>query len=522
MQRKSSAFMHHKNESQSMPEYAKIPIYTEIDSNTKRIRLDLGESDDVVIRMVCYEHTEKAAAAIIYVDGMSDSAIINQYLTDVLIGNMRGISLRNNEATKDHDDGPALLARELLIGIGSIQTVTEFGSLYKSLLSGEAIIVLDGSDFAYCADIRQWKGREIGESSNQTSIRGPRESFNETLRTNTALVRRKIKDPRLWLETYAIGSATQTDVTMMYINGVAKPSVIEMTRSRLQSIEIDSILDSGYIEELIEDGKYSLFPTVYNTELPDNVAAQLLEGKVAILVDGTPNALLVPTQMITFFQSPEDYYQRSVYASLLRLLRFIGFFISLLFPSLYIAITTFHRDMLPAPLLISLAAQREGVPFPAFVEATIMEVTFEILREAGLRMPKATGQAVSVVGTLVIGQAAVEAGIVSAAMVIVVAVTAISTFTIPAYSMSIPIRILRFLFMIVAASFGLLGIFMAIFVLLLHLCALRSFGEPYLSPISPYREVEMQDSLLRMPRWLMFRRSETTVGRGKERLRKHG
>lgn len=523
MQRKSSPYPHHKEESQSMPEYANIPIHTEIEHNTARVRHDLGESDDIVIRQIYYEHSDRPAAAIMYVDGMSDSHTLNQYLTDVLIANLKRMGLHDPVMAHDSPDpgDPVQLAKELLIGVGSIQTVSEFSSLYQSLLSGEAVIVLDGLDQAYCADVRQWNGRPISESTNQTSIRGPRESFNETLRTNTALIRRRIKDPRLWLETYAIGTVTKTDVTLMYINGLAQPSVVELARTRLKAIKIDGILDSGYIEELIEDGKYSLFPTIYNTELPDNVSSQLLEGKVAILVDGTPNALLVPTQMITFFQSTEDYYQRSVYASLLRILRYMGFFISLLFPSLYIAITTFHRDMLPAPLLISLAAQREGVPFPAFVEAFLMEVTFEILREAGLRMPKATGQAVSVVGTLVIGQAAVEAGIVSAAMVIVVAITAISTFTIPAYSMSIPIRILRFLFMMVAASFGLFGIFMTIFLVLLHLCNLRSFGQPFMTPMSPYLSYEMDDSLLRLPRWLSFRRPRTSMGSGEERLREH-
>ncbi|MEK8127510.1 spore germination protein [Paenibacillus filicis] len=517
MRRKSSAYLQHKGESQFMPDYVNIPVHREIRANAERILRDMGESDDVVIRQVNYEHTEKAAAAVIYIDGIVDTAIVNQYIMDILIGNLRGISLSRYESSAPETDCPALLAKELLIGIGSIREVSEFSSLYSCLLAGEAVIVLDDSELAYCADIRQWKGRDISESTNQTSIRGPRESFNETLRTSTSLVRRRIKDPRLWLETYAIGSMTKTDVTMMYIHEIAKPSVIDMVRERLKSIKIDSVLDSSYIEEMIEDGKYSLFPTVYNTELPDSVASQLLEGKVVILVDGTPNALLVPTQMVTFFQSAEDYYQRSVYSSLLRILRFISFFISLLFPSLYIAITTFHREMLPTSLLISLAAQREGVPFPAFVEAFVMEVTFEILREAGLRMPKAIGQAVSVVGTLVIGQAAVEAGIVSAAMVIVVAITAISTFTVPAYSMSIPIRILRFAFMMAAASFGLLGIFMGIFVLLLHLCALRSFGEAYMSPISPFKATDMQDSLLRLPRWMLFKRPDSSMGSGKKR-----
>ncbi|MZQ86786.1 spore germination protein [Paenibacillus sp. 5J-6] len=496
-----------------MAEDTAVPINPVVEHNLERIKQDLGGSDDLVIREIRFNEQAEIAAAVVYIDGLSDTKAINHYIYDVLNHKLSVVS------PSDHMDIESL-AKELLVGVGSINVVTEMMSLLTNLLSGEAIILLRDTNIAYRADIREWKGREVTESTNQTSVRGPRESFTETLRTNTSLIRRKIKDPRLWLETISIGEITKTGVSIMYINGLAKSSVIDMVRTRLNAIEIDGVLDSGYIEELIEDNKLSLFPTIYNSELPDNVASQLLEGKVAILVDGTPNLLLVPSQFVTFFQSPEDYYQRAVYASLLRLLRFGSVFISLLLPSLYIAITTFHRDMLPASLLIGLAAQREGVPLPAFVEALVMEVTFEILREAGLRMPRAIGQAVSVVGTLVIGQAAVEAGIVSAAMVIVVSVTAISTFTLPAYSMSIPIRILRFVFMGLAASFGLFGIIMGVFVLMLHLCSLRSFGEPYMSPFSPYNKTDLEDTLVRLPRWLMFKRPETSQNNGSIRVRK--
>ncbi|WP_028612617.1 spore germination protein [Paenibacillus harenae] len=519
MHRKSPAQYRQFDDPPILEEYASIPIDTMIGRNTDRILSDFGGSDDVVMREIRYEEADAAAAAILYIDGLSNAAAVNHYIFDVLDRSLNGNSQPQQEDAADVNR-KAALAKELLFGIGSIKTVSEMASLYQNLLSGDAIIFLDGSDQAYCADIRQWEGRAVTESTNQTSVRGPRESFTETLRTSTALIRRKIKDPRLWLETLSIGRLTKTDVALMYINGLAKPSVVEEARSRLRAIDIDSVLDSGYIEELIEDGKYSLFPTVYNTELPDAVAAQLLEGKVAIVVDGTPNVLIVPTQLIAFFQSTEDYYQRAYYASALRLLRFCSVFISLLLPSLYIAITTFHRDMLPASLLFSLAAQREGVPFPAFVEALVMEMTFEILREAGLRMPRAIGQAVSVVGTLVIGQAAVEAGIVSAAMVIVVSVTAISTFTLPAYAMSIPIRVLRFAFMAVAASFGLFGIIMGLFVLLLHLCAQRSFGEAYMEPLAPYRSTEMEDALIRLPRWMKSKKPDTSIGAGRGRIRK--
>lgn len=496
-------------------EHTGVPIEPDVKVNLERIWQELGKSDDLVIREIRFERSDQLAAAVIYIDGLSDSAIINSYIFDVLKYSLLGNGEQDGDAVNK-----TVLAEELLHGIGSIHTVPDMAGLYRNMLSGEAIILLQGSCEAYRADIRQWKGREVTESTNQTSVRGPRESFTETLRINTSLVRRKIKDPRLWLETISVGRVTKTDVTLMYLNGIAKRSVVDEARNRLRAIDIDGVLDGGYIEELIEDERFSLFPTIYNTELPDSVAGQLLEGKVAIMVDGTPNVLIVPSQLVAFFQSTEDYYQRWIYASLLRMLRFISVFISLLLPSMYIAITTFHRDMLPTSLLISLSAQREGVPFPAFVEALLMEITFEILREAGLRMPRAIGQAVSVVGTLVIGQAAVEAGIVSAAMVIVVSVTAISTFTLPAYSMSIPIRILRFLLMGMAASFGLFGIIMGLFVLLLHLCALRSFGEPFMAPFSPFGGSENRDSLVRLPRWFNFNRPSTAQPSNRIRLRK--
>jgi spore germination protein KA len=231
-----------------------------------------------------------------------------------------------------------------------------------------------------------------------------------------------------------------------------------------------------------------------------------LEGRVAILMDGTPFVLLVPALFVQFYQSAEDYYQRADFATLIRILRYICFFVSLLAPSLYIAITTFHQELLPSPLLFSLAAQREGIPFPALVEALIMEVTFEILREAGVRLPKTVGQAVSIVGALVIGQAAVEAGLVSPAMVIIVSITAISNFVIPSFNMGISVRILRFFLMAFAATFGLFGVTVGLIAMVQHLCSLRSFGVPYMSPMAPFIKEDQKDTILRMPQWGLFTR----------------
>jgi spore germination protein KA len=391
-----------------------------------------------------------------------------------------------------------------LIPAGGVSAIENFDELFTFMLSGEVIFLMQGSKKGYRISFKSWKDRGVPESEGV--VRGPRESFSETLRTKTALVRRRINNPKLRLEGKAIGDMTKTQTSIMYIDGLVDEKILDEVRSRLDKIEIDGILESGYIEELIQDEAYSPFPTIHHTQKPDVVAAGLLEGRVAIMVDGTPIVLMVPALFNQFFQAAEDYYERSLISSLIRVLRFICLFISLLAPAVYIAVTTFHQEMVPTPLLVNLMVQREGVPFPAFVEAFLMELVFEILREAGVRLPKAVGQTVSFVGALIVGQAAVEAGIVSAGMVIVVAITAISSFVIPAYNMAIALRILRFILMIIATGFGLYGVMIGLMVIVLHLCSIRSFGVPYMAPYGPYISSELKDSIIRVPHWMMDQR----------------
>lgn len=394
----------------------------------------------------------------------------------------------------------------------------------KVYINGETVILLDGYTKGISTSTRNENGRAISEPVNESVIRGPREAFTETLRTNTALIRRKIKDPNLWLKSRIIGKYTKTNVSIMYINGIANDKVVTEVMERLDRIDMDGILESGYIEELIQDSTLTPFPTVYNTERPDVIAAELLEGKVAILVDGTPFVLIVPAPFNSFLQAAEDHYQRSDVSSLIRIMRYLGIGIALLGPSFYVSITTHHQEMLPTPMLLSLAAQREGVPFPAFAEALLMEVAFEILREAGIRMPRTIGPAVSIVGTLVIGQAAVEAGIVSAVMVIVVSLTAICSFLFPSYGLSNTFRLLRFPMMGLAAFWGLFGVMTGIIALILHMCSLRSFGVPYMSPFAPFIPSEQKDSILRFPRWALLSRSRllspNNITRGRNPLNK--
>nr|WP_218094564.1 spore germination protein [Paenibacillus solanacearum] len=475
------------------------PLLAELAGSLQTIKSAFGGSTDIVIKEIPIGSGGGMQAGIIYTDGLADTA-----------GILEALMLEVREAGFDPDraagKSPLAILKDFIIAVGDVREIADYDTLYTAVLSGDTVILLNGFAQGLAASKRQWKDRGVTEPSAQTVVRGPKEGFSESLRTNTALVRRRIKDPRLWLETLPIGRVTKTDVAIMYIKGIVNEDVLREVRTRLGRIDIDGILESGYVEELIQDSTLTPFPTVYNTERPDAVAADLLEGKVAILVDGTPFALTVPALFIQFFQASEDYYQRWDFATLLRILRFISLFIALLAPSLYIAITTFHQELLPTPLLIGLAAQREGIPFPAFIEAVMMELTFEILREAGVRMPRAIGQSVSIVGTLVIGQAAVEAGLVSPAMVIVVAITAISNFVIPAFNMGISVRIIRFALMGLAATFGLFGVTVGLVALVLHLCSLRSFGVPYMAPFAPFILQDQKDSILRLPQWVLFSR----------------
>ncbi|WP_442951527.1 spore germination protein [Paenibacillus sp. GYB004] len=494
---------HSPSRQQAEPSMPASRLFPRLQPNLRHIRQVLGNSGDLIIREFPVGPNARLNAAILYTDGLVDAPSVQSFILESLM-----TDLDKAELEKAIRTGRNVLhyLKDHALTVSGIQPLLDCNKLFNALLSGSVIFLLDGYDEGFAIDLSKHEHRQVSEPAVESVVRGPREGFTENLRINTALVRRKIKDRNLWMENRTIGTVTQTEVAVMYIRGIVNGQIVEEVRARLDRIDIDGILESGYIEELIQDETFTPFPTIYNTERPDVIAAELLEGKVAIFVDGTPFVLIVPALFVSFLHSAEDYYQRADISTLLRMIRYVGFFTALLAPSLYIAITTFHQEMLPTQLLISLAAQREGIPFPAFIEALMMEITFEILREAGLRMPRAIGQAVSVVGTLVIGQAAVEAGIVSAAMVIVVSITAISSFVFPAVNMSISIRMLRFPLMILAATFGLFGTIFGLLALVLHLCSLRSFGVPYMSPFAPFHLEEQKDTIFRLPLWMMRKR----------------
>ncbi len=398
------------------------------------------------------------------------------------------------------------VVKNKLLPISEIYEDTNFVTITNQVLSGNTALFIDGSEKALILGAKGWETRSIAEPETEPAVRGPREGFTEKMLTNVVLIRRRIKTSRLKLELKKVGLLTKTDVGIMYIDGLANEGVVEEVKKRLARIDTDSILESGYIEEFIQDEWTTPFPTILSTERPDRAAAHLLEGHVVLLVDTTPFALIMPVTFFHFLFAAEDYYAGWFISTFVRLLRLLAVNIALLLPSVYIAIATFHQEMLPTQLLISIAGAREGVPFPAFLEAFIMELTFELLREAGVRLPRQVGQAVSIVGALVIGQAAVTAGLVSPAMVIIVSLTAIASFTIPNYNGAIALRLLRFPLMVLGATLGLFGIMVGLLALLIHLCSLRSFGVPYIGPVAPLIKSDLKDFIIRVPRWAMFTR----------------
>lgn len=394
-----------------------------------------------------------------------------------------------------------ILNRALEIGDAVLQE--GWKDIMLAVLSGDTVILLEGYRTAIICETRGGEQRSVSEPSSQLVVRGPKDGFVESVATNISLIRRRIKSPKLRLEYMKIGTETQTHVALMYMKGIAGEDLIREVRERLHKIALDEVLESGFIEELIQDKTFTPFPTIYNSERPDVAAGNLLEGRVVIIVDGTPFVLILPAVFTQFFQSAEDYSQRFDIAILMRVIRYVSFLVLILGPSVYLALTTYHYEMIPTTLLINLLSQRENVPFPAFVEVLLMETAFEILREAGVRMPRVIGQTVSVVGALILGTAVVEAGIITPIMVIVVALTGIASFAIPAYNMAIAGRLIRFAFLIMASMFGFYGITLALIVLVAHMNSLRSFGIPYLSPFVPLSVKGQKDTILRLPLWLM-------------------
>jgi len=412
-----------------------------------------------------------------------------------------------------------LLARSQL-PVSELKWVEEANDALDAILQGHGVLIFEGVQKMLLLPYAKYETRSIVEAPNETVLRGPREAFIEDIRVNISLLRRRIKSQHFKTEEYTLGRHSATRVVIAYLEGVCKESLIQELKRRMSYLDIDAIISSSQIEEVIADRPSSPFTQVQYTERPDVVSSSILEGRIAVLVDNTPIALLAPSTIFSKLQSSEDYYQNFIAATAIRHIRYLFLFISFLLPSFYIAVTTFHAEMIPYNLLISVASAREIVPFPALLEAFIMEVSFEALREASVRIPKSIGQTVSIIGALIIGTAAVQAGIVSAAMVIIVSVTGIASFIIPSFDLGLTFRLLRFPLMFLAGMFGIFGMACGMMLIYTHAINLDSFGVPYLSPMAPVNRESTKDVWLRVPWWKMNERPSFASPNNRNRQRR--
>ncbi|WP_416723051.1 spore germination protein [Bacillus stercoris] len=471
--------------------------------DTEQVKRIIGHNGDVHFRELEITHLH-VKASLIFVEGLSDQDLIHKVLSVLVMNPTHQVSDQFSQAGKDIFTSKQV--KNQIVSIGDVIESEKISDIVLNVFMGSAALLIDGMPQAFLLGTVKKQNRSIEEPLSEALVRGPRTGFTEELSTNTALLRQQGKNDQLTLQRFEVGTRLKKDLIIAYMNDIADPKVVEEVKKRVRGIEIDHLPESGYVEQLIEDSYLSPFPQVQSTERPDRVISGLMEGRVAILLDGTPFALIVPVTFSMMLQSPEDYYERWFPSSLIRLLRFIAALITLFAPALYISFISFHPGLIPTKLAISISGTRQGVPFPSLIEALFMEVAIEILREAGLRLPKPIGPAIGIVGGLIIGEAAVQAGIVSPIMVIVVALTAISSFAIPHYSTGIALRMLRFGAMFCAAVFGLFGVIMYYLLLSSHVVKLKSFGVPYASPAVPYRLKDWKDFVIRMPLLVMKRR----------------
>ncbi|WP_339303045.1 spore germination protein [Paenibacillus sp. FSL R5-0519] len=381
-------------------------------------------------------------------------------------------------------------------------------TLVDDIVTGNAALHVEGMSGMIIFSIQNYQKRSVPESTNEVVVVGPQEAFIEDINVNMSLLRHKIKHPDFKMIKFTIGKYTKTEVFVIYIQGLCKPDILENVLTSLGEIDMDSSLGVSYLSEFLEDHPLSPFPQYQYTERPDTVAAALVEGRIGVMQDGTPFSLLIPVTFFSLMQSSEDYYQRFHSASFIRMIRLLFAVIAFLLPSVYVAVTTFHPEIIPTNLLITIASARENIPFPALIEALIMEITFEGLREAGIRIPKPLGQTVSIIGGIVIGQAAVQAGIVSAPLVIVVSITGIAAFIIPHFELGLAFRLLRFPVLLMGGTLGLFGVVISIYLLYWYMVSMRSFGVPYMQPFAPLVLRDFKDTFIRVPWFMMKKRTK--------------
>ncbi|WP_182200007.1 spore germination protein [Paraliobacillus salinarum] len=493
--KRQSKINHKKNEELSQDNSSfPIEISHYLEDNINIIKKMLGNPSDLIIRELTLGNQRKKAA-IIYINGLIDNQLVQNNVLKEILSNQ-------TETKTDLLD----YLYQKIIAITDISKVKTLDDVSFGILSGNTALYINETDTVLLMGTASGEHRSIEEPQSERLIRGPKAGFIEDINTNISLIRQDIKDPNLRFETHHIGRRSKQKIVVSFIAGIVNMNIVNEVNRRLKSIDTDYAFSSGEVEQWIQDSFLSPFPQIGDTERPDRAIQSLLKGKVVILLEGTPFVLIAPITLVETFHSLEDDNQRWLNGTSLRLLRYLTAFIAIFLPSLYIALVTYHPEMLPAKLIFSIAASREGVPFPAFVEVVIMAITFEILHEAGIRLPKIIGSTIGIVGGLVIGESAVSAGIVSPIMVIITALTAIASFTTPQYSMAISLRLLRFCFMIAAAVFGLYGVILVYIVINIHIVNLKSIGVPYSLPFAPLFIKDWKGLVIRSPLMMLMNR----------------
>lgn len=471
---------------------------------------DIFNKDSVLrVKNLKVRNCENFNCALIYMDGMVDSEQVNQAVIRPLL---------TNNAVNDSKTIPEYISTQLLFARDT-KEASSVADILSGILYGEVLILIENSKTAVLTDLKGFKTRGISEPQEERVLQGPREAFEEAAMFNLAMIRRKLKTPDLCTEMITVGRRTSTMVFICYLDSLVDSKMVEQLKNKIKKIDIDGILDSNYIAEIVKDNKYSFFKTIGSTERPDIVAARLLEGRIAVVVDGTPVVLTLPYLFSENFQSDEDYYLNFLVSSVGRLLRYICFFMAISIPALFIALTSFHTELLPTSLAVAVEKLRGGVPFSPFTECILMLFVFEILRETGLRMPQSLGHALSIVGGLVVGQAAVDARIISTPVLIIIAISAVSGLMIPRLKGAI--FYLRIIFLSVSAFFGIFGFIIMLSTTVLHIISLSSFGADYTLGLKSFNFQSLKDTVVRVPWFKMkerpfFNQNKTRQKEGKQ------
>ena len=475
-------------------------VFTNLNKNLDYIKTKynlLINSDIITREFILNARGKQYKAFLLYIDGMVDAQILNDFVLETLMMRNKN-NLFDNEQTRIISESVtnnitvrkvkkfdlANYIESCLVPQNNIEKNNSFENIFSGVNSGNCALFVDTLNVAFDIDVKGFKQRSIDKPENEIVIKGSHEAFVENLRTNTSLLRRFTNNENLVIESLEVGNLTKTKCAVCYMQNIANNDLVSEIKYRINNLDVDSILSSGQLEQLISDNNALGLPKTISTERPDNAVQHLLEGRVVVLINGSPFALILPAIMIDFLTSPEDRNLKSIFANFLRTIRIICSFFALLLPGLYVAITSFHIEIIPTELLYSILAARESVPFPVIFEILIMEISFEIIREASLRVPSAIGSTIGIVGAIVIGQAAVSAGIVSQILIIIVAITALSSFAIPDYSFSFHLRVFRFLFILLGYTAGFLGIGTGLFVYISMICDMQSFGVSYSTPYS--------------------------------------